>query len=153
MDHKISVLYVDDEVHNLHSFKASFRRDYKVFTAESGPEGLEIFKKEDIDIVLTDQRMPHMTGTEFLMAAKEIDPEPMRILVTGYSDINAVIDSINKGQVYRYLNKPWQEEELKNTIESAYEVYHLRRENKALIKKLERANDQLEFLLRQRLLS
>lgn len=153
MKQKISVLYVDDEVHNLRSFKATFRRDFKVFTAESGSEGIEVFKTEDIDIVLTDQRMPNMTGTEMLVEVQQINPEPMRILITGYSDINAVIDSINKGQVYRYLNKPWQEQELKNTIESAYEVYHLRKENKELIQKLERANDQLEFLLRQKLLS
>lgn len=150
---KIKVLYVDDEIHNLHSFKATFRRVFEVFTAESGLEGLEIFKENHIDIILTDQRMPGMTGIELLVEIKKIDPEPMRILLTGYSDINAVIDAINKGQVYRYLNKPWQEEELKNTIESAYEVFHLRKENKELIKKLERANDQLEFLLRQRLLS
>jgi len=153
MSKKISLLYVDDEVHNLHAFKATFRRDFKIFVAESGAEGLEIFKNEKIDVILTDQRMPNMTGIEMLMEVKKIDPEPMRILITGYSDINAVIDAINKGQVYRYLNKPWHEEELKNTIETAYEVYYLRQENKELIKKLERANDQLEFLLRQRLLS
>lgn len=150
---KITVLYVDDEVHNLHSFRATFRRTFNVFTAESGAEGLEIFSRENIEIIITDQRMPNMTGIEMLVEVKKINPEPMRILITGYSDINAVIDSINKGQVYRYLNKPWQEEELQNTIESAYEVFSLRRENKELIKKLERANDQLEFLLRQRLLS
>lgn len=153
MGDKIKVLYVDDEVNNLHSFKATFRRTFEVFIADSGTEGLQIFQENDIDVILTDQRMPGMTGIEFLMEVRKINPEPMRILLTGYSDINAVIDAINKGQVYRYLNKPWQEEELKNTIESAFEVYHLRRENKDLIKKLERANDQLEFLLRQRLLS
>lgn len=150
---KIRVLYVDDEVHNLKSFKATYRRVFDVYIAESGAEGLEIFKNNSIDVLITDQRMPEMTGIELLVEVKKIDPEPMRILLTGYSDINAVIDAINKGQVYRYLSKPWQEDELRNTIESAYEVFHLRRENKELIEKLERANDQLEFLLRQRLLS
>lgn len=150
---KIKVLYVDDEVHNLQSFKATFRRNFDVYVADSGPKGLELFKNNSIDVLITDQRMPEMTGIELLMEVKKIDPEPMRILLTGYSDINAVIDSINKGQVYRYLSKPWQEDEIRNTIESAFEVFHLRRENKELIKKLERANDQLEFLLRQRLLS
>jgi len=153
MSSKINILYVDDEVHNLHAFKATFRREYNVFIAESGIDALEIFKKESLDIILTDQRMPEMTGIEFLMEVQKINPEPMRILITGYSDINAVIDAINKGQVYRYLNKPWQEGELRATIESAYEVFRLRRENKELIAKLERANEQLEFLLRQRLLS
>ncbi|MDZ7845748.1 MAG: response regulator [Owenweeksia sp.] len=120
MEKKISVLYVDDEAHNLKSFKASFRRDYNVFTAESGQEGLEIFNNEDINVILTDQRMPGMTGIEFLVEVKKIDSEPMRILVTGFTDINAVIDSINRGQVYRYLTKPWQEEDLKNTIRKRF---------------------------------
>ncbi len=153
MEKKITLLYVDDEEHNLKSFKASFRRDFVIHTALSGKEGLEILKSEDINVILTDQRMPEMTGIEFLIEANKVNPEPIRILVTGYSDINAVIDSINKGQIYRYISKPWKEEELKQTILSAFELFSLRRENKDLIGKLERANDQLEFLLRQRLLS
>lgn len=153
MEKKISVLYVDDEEHNLKSFKASFRRDFEIHLALSGKEGLEILKEKDINVILTDQRMPEMTGIQFLIEADKVNPEPIRILVTGYSDINAVIDSINKGEIYRYISKPWKEEELKQTILSAFEVYDLRRQNKNLIGKLERANDQLEFLLRQRLLS
>lgn len=153
MEKKISVLYVDDEEHNLKSFKASFRRDFEIHLALSGKEGLEILKEKDINVILTDQRMPEMTGIQFLIEADKVNPEPIRILVTGYSDINAVIDSINKGEIYRYISKPWNEEELKQTILSAFEVYDLRRQNKNLIGKLERANDQLEFLLRQRLLS
>lgn len=152
-DNKISVLYVDDEENNLRSFKATFRRTYKVFTAISGEEGLKILQDNPIEIIITDQRMPEMTGIEFLTKVLEFNKEPMRMLLTGYSDINAVIDSINKGEVYRYLTKPWNEDELKSAIEGAYEVFTLRRENKELLKKLEIANDQLEFLLRQRLLS
>lgn len=150
---KISVLYVDDEENNLRSFQAAFRREYNVHCAISGSEGLEVLRKEDIQIIITDQRMPEMTGIDFLIRVLEINPEPMRMLLTGYSDINAVVDSINKGQVYRYLTKPWNENELKAAITGAYEVFSLRRENKELVRKLEIANDQLEFLLRQRLLS
>lgn len=153
MDKNVKILYVDDEAHNLQAFKANFRRDFTIYTAESGAEGLEIFKNEELNIILTDQRMPIMTGIEFLVEVQKINPEPMRILITGYSDINAVIDAINRGQVYRYLNKPWHYEDLKSTILSAYEVFHLRRENKDLVDKLERSNEQLEFLLRQKLLS
>lgn len=153
MSKDIRILYIDDEVHNLQAFRANFRRDFKVLTAESGPEGLEIVRSEELNIILTDQRMPEMTGIEFLVEVQKINPEPMRILITGYSDINAVIDAINRGQVYRYLNKPWHYEDLKATILSAHEVFMLRRENKELIEKLERANEQLEFLLRQKLLS
>ncbi len=150
---KISVLYVDDEENNLRSFRAAFRRTFKVHTAISGEEGLKILEENPIQVIITDQRMPEMTGIEFLIKVIERDKEPMRMLLTGYSDINAVIDCINKGQVYRYLTKPWNEGELKSAIESAFEVFALRRENKELLKKLEIANDQLEFLLRQRLLS
>ena len=153
MSEKIRVLYVDDEVHNLQAFKATYRRIFDVHIAESGKEALEIFNNTELDIIITDQRMPEMTGIEFLVEVQKINPEPMRILLTGYSDINAVIDAINKGQVYRYLNKPWQEDDLRSTIENAHEVFRLRRENKDLIEKLARANEQLEFMLRQRLLS
>lgn len=153
MEREVKILYVDDEIRNLQAFKASFRRDFQVFTAESGPKGLEIFNEEDLNIILTDQRMPEMTGIEFLVEVQKINPEPMRILITGYSDINAVIDAINRGQVYRYLNKPWHYEDLKATIMAAFEVFMLRRENKELIDKLAKANEQLEFLLRQKLLS
>lgn len=153
LETKISVLYVDDEENNLRSFRATFRRMYDVHTAISGEEGLKVLQEKSIQVIITDQRMPEMTGIEFLIQVLERDKEPMRMLLTGYSDINAVIDSINKGQVYRYLTKPWNEDELRSAIESAYEVYALRRENKELMKKLEIANDQLEFLLRQRLLS
>lgn len=154
MSKEVKILFVDDEKNNLESFKANFRRDFKIYLAESGPEGLEIFKQqEDLNIILTDQRMPEMTGIEFLVEVQKINPEPMRILITGYTDINAVIDAINKGQVYRYLTKPWEYEDLKATIFNAHEVYRLRRENRELLDKLKRANEQLEFLLRQKLLS
>lgn len=150
---KIRILYVDDEENNLRSFKATFRRDFTIHTAIGGAEGLELVKSEPLDIIITDQRMPSMTGIEFLVKVQELNPEPIRMLLTGYSDINAVIDAINKGQVYRYLTKPWNEDEVRQTILSAFEVVRLRRENKDLLDKLERANEQLEFLLRQRLLS
>mgnify|MGYP005844852247 CR=1 FL=1 len=154
MSKDIKVLFVDDEEHNLQSFKANFRRDFEIHTALSGSEGLKIFENnQDINILLTDQRMPEMTGIEFLVEAQKINHEPMRILITGYTDINAVIDAINKGQVYRYLTKPWEYEDLKATIRNAFEVFSLRRENRELLEKLKRANEQLEFLLRQKLLS
>lgn len=149
----MKILYVDDEVNNLQSFRANFRRDFTLFTAESAHEGLKIFEQEDLNIILTDQRMPNMTGIEFLVEVQKINPEPIRMLITGYTDINAVIDAINRGQVYRYLTKPWHYDDFKATILSAYEVFKLRRENKELLDKLERANNQLEFLLRQKLLS
>ena len=152
-DEKIKILYVDDEENNLQAFKATFRRDYKIFLAISAKEGEEILAREDIDLIITDQRMPEKTGVEFLESIIPIHPKPIRLLLTGYTDIQAVIDAINKGQVYHYLTKPWEEDYLRTVIKNAFEVYALRRENEKLTSSLLKANEQLEFLLRQNLLS
>lgn len=150
----ITVLYIDDEPHNLISFRASFRRDFNVFTAESAEEGKKILdSNRQISVILSDQRMPRTTGIEFFESILEQYPDPIRILITGYTDINAVIDSINRGQVYKYLSKPWNDNDIKNFIEKAYEVYKLRKENKDLTEKLLYLNEKLEFLARQSLLS
>jgi response regulator RpfG family c-di-GMP phosphodiesterase len=150
---KISVLYVDDEENNLFSFKANFRIKYKVRTAISGKDALEILKKESIDIIITDQRMPEMTGVEFLEKVIDINAEPMRILLTGYTDMGAVIDAVNKGKIFHYLTKPWNESELDETIQRAYQIYADRKSTLDQFTKLEVSNEQLEFLLRQKLLS
>ena len=149
----INVLFVDDEVNNLHSFRASFRRVYNIFTAESAEDGRKILMENNIHIIISDQRMPQMTGIEFFESILTEFPDPIRILLTGYADINAVIDAINKGQVYKYFSKPWDEEELKLNIDKAYELYKLQLENKELTDKLLDVNEKLEFLLRQKLLS
>jgi response regulator RpfG family c-di-GMP phosphodiesterase len=149
---QINVLYVDDEVHNLNSFKAGFRRKFNVFIAESAVEGRKVLETEDIHIIITDQRMPVTTGIEFLESIIPDYPDPIRILLTGYADITAVIDAINRGKVYRYLQKPWMEEELRINIEKSFEVYALRKANKELTEKLIIANEELENLLRQNLL-
>jgi len=149
----INVLYIDDEPHNLLSFRASFRREFCVFTAESAEEGRKILEKIEIHVILSDQRMPGMTGIEFFESILETFPSPIRILITGYTDINAVIDAINRGQVYKYLTKPWNENDIRIFVDKAYEVYKLRKENYELTHKLLDANDKLEFLARQNLLS
>jgi response regulator RpfG family c-di-GMP phosphodiesterase len=149
----INVLYIDDEPHNLVSFRASFRRHFNVYTAESADEGTKILAVTEIHVILSDQRMPRMTGIEFFESILNSFPDPIRILVTGYTDINAVIDAINRGQVYKYLTKPWYDNDIRNFIETSYEVYRLRRENEDLTIKLLDANSKLEFLARQSLLS
>lgn len=140
----IGVLYVDDEVNNLNSFKAAFRRDFDIYTASSAREGRKILDSNEIGVIITDQRMPGMTGIEFLESIIAIYPDTIRILLTGFSDINAVMDAINRGQVYKYLVKPWQNDELKMYIENALEIYNLRKENKELSHKLELANLEIE---------
>ncbi len=149
----INVLYVDDEVNNLTAFKAAFRRNYNIYLADSAEEGRKVLEERDIHIILSDQRMPKMTGIEFFESIIEVYPDPIRILITGYTDINAVVDAINRGQVYKYLTKPWNETDVKIFIEKAFEVFALRRENIELTNQLVDINRKLEFLARQSLLS
>ncbi len=141
---KISnILYVDDEVNNLNSFRAALRRNYNVFTAQSGEEGLEIFSHNDIQVIVTDQRMPGMSGVQFLQQLPQ-EPDNVRIILTGFSDVEAIIDAINTGKVYRYITKPWDKDELKITIDNAIETVSLRRNNKHLIHELQQNNELLE---------
>jgi response regulator RpfG family c-di-GMP phosphodiesterase len=153
MPDKITILYVDDEENNLFSFKATFRIKYQVLTALSGDEALKILATKQVNIIITDQRMPEMTGVEFLAKVIEKFPDPMRILLTGYADMGAVVDAVNKGKIFHYLAKPWNEEELDLTINKAYAKYLEKARLKEMNEKLEVSNDQLEFLLRQKLLS
>lgn len=150
---KISILYVDDEMNNLISFKAVFRIKYNVLTAISGEEAIKILRNNLINIIITDQRMPQMTGVEFLESILDEFPDPIRILLTGYADMNAVIDAVNKGKIFHYLSKPWNEEELDITINRAYDIYRQKMEEREMNNKLSLSNEQLEFLLRQKLLS
>jgi len=150
---KISILYVDDEENNLISFKATFRLKYKVFTAISGSDAIKILEENLIHVIITDQRMPNMTGVEFLEKVIDKFADPIRILLTGFTDMNAVVDAINKGKIFHYLTKPWNEEELDKTIERAFDIYMEKEKIKQMNEKLEISNSQLEFLLRQKLLS
>lgn len=144
-----NVLYVDDEENNLNSFRAALRRNYNVFTALSGEAGMEILAKNDIHVVVTDQRMPHMTGVQFLQHIPN-DQDNIRIILTGFSDMESIIEAINTGKVYRYITKPWDKDELKITIDNAIETVMLRRNNKILIHELQIHNEQLEEKVRQR---
>jgi class 3 adenylate cyclase len=148
---EFNILYVDDEVNNLNSFRAALRRNYNVFTAESGEEGIEIISKNDIHVVVTDQRMPNMTGVQFLQHIPG-DQDNIRIILTGFSDVESIIEAINTGKVYRYITKPWDKDELKITIDNAVETVMLRRNNKKLITELQANNEHLEEKVRTRTL-
>ena len=141
---KAPILYVDDEESNLRIFKTTFKRHYQVFTALSGAEGLEILAENEIHLIITDQKMPKMTGIEFLERVLPLYPDPIRIILTGFSDVEAIIKAINTGSVYRYITKPWNKDELKITIDKALETYTLQQENKQLIVNLREANEGLE---------
>ncbi len=135
---KIKVLYIDDERLNLLAFKASYRRDFEVFTATSAEEGIKILNNNSVEVIMADQRMPGTTGVNFFASILETHPNPIRILITAYSDINAIIDAINKGKVYRYITKPWNELELKSAIENAYKIYLLKEQNASLSRKYQK---------------
>lgn len=150
---KISVLYVDDESPNLSAFKANFRRNFEVFLAESAEKALEIIQTSKIDVVITDHMMPGTSGVDLLEMLKTEHPAICRILITGCSDINIVIEAINRGEVYRFLTKPWVKDVLCNTIETGFQTMQEKESATKMNSKLIETNQQLEFMLRQKLIS
>lgn len=139
----IRVLYLDDEDNNLRSFKAAFRRDYEVYTANNTEDAFSILKTHKPQVIFSDQRMPVTSGVEFFNAVRQVFPDPVRILITGFTDVNDIIDAINKGHVYRYITKPWSEAEIKVAIENAYDLYHTRKQLRTKIEDLEKTNNEL----------
>src|SRR5512139_284956 len=117
-----TVLFVDDERRVLTSMRAMFRRDYEVLLANSGQEAIDLLRDHTVDVIVSDQRMPGMTGVEVLKAVKRLAPNAMRILLTGYADLKAIEASINEGEVFRYLTKPCPSEELKEAIGLAADI-------------------------------
>lgn len=140
---KIKVLYLDDEKNNLRSFKAAFRREYEVFTASNTEDAFSILKVHKPHVIFSDQRMPITTGVEFFNAVRQVFPDPVRILITGFTDVKDIIDAINKGHVYRYITKPWSEAEIQVAIENAYDLYHTRLQLREKIADLEKTNNEL----------
>ncbi|MFI5148138.1 MAG: hybrid sensor histidine kinase/response regulator [Bacteroidia bacterium] len=138
------ILYVDDDPGQLTAFRAAFRRDATVFTGKSAEEGLEILKREELDIILTDQRMPGITGVHFLESITSSYPDLIKILITGYTDMQDVIDAINKGKIYCYLNKPWDEQNLRVILRNAFDMACTRRLLKERNLQLQKTNNELE---------
>lgn len=122
----IRVLYLDDEEPNLFSFKAAFRRDFEVHTCDEPHNAVRMLDEHEFHVVLSDQRMPRISGVEFFELIMPDHPDISRVLVTGYADTDAVVDAINKGQVYRFVSKPWNEEELRSVINAAYALNRAR---------------------------
>ena len=157
-DHRHKVLLVDDEENVLHSLKRLLRKEeYRLFTASSGAEGLQILEGNDVHLVISDQRMPQMSGTEFLAIVKEQYPDTIRIVLTGYTDVDSITESINKGHIYKFFLKPWNDQSLKLEIKSALEQYDLIQANKRLHEKvieqneeLKKINENLEMLVKER---
>lgn len=138
------ILVVDDEIDNLDLLKRTFRREYNVHTANSAQEALRLLEDQEFAVIVSDQRMPEMTGVELLQRAREKYPFTIRILLTGYTDINALVDAINMGHVYRYVTKPWSREEIVMTVKRAVEHYETTKQNFRLLEELKVKNEQLE---------
>jgi len=141
------ILIVDDEENILSSLKRLFRKeDFQILTATSGEEGLKIIDENEVDLIISDLKMPFMSGVEFLSKAKQKNPAALRIMLTGQADLKAVLDAIDKGEVYRFLLKPWDDEELKMAIKQALDFHHLQKENKVLAQTVKKQNVILKEL-------
>lgn len=117
------ILYVDDEEINLTVFNAHFKNDYQLFCVSSGLEALDVLKENEIDVIISDQRMPEMTGTEMLKRSLEINPTPGKIILSGYSDASIIIEAVNFCRIDAYVTKPWDHDVLKSFIDrSVHEV-------------------------------
>lgn len=163
MTYKIMV--VDDEPANLRALSRLFRQECQVITAESGNEALNLLQQHDVALLISDQRMPEMTGIELMKQTVALRPQMVKILLTGYTDVGALIESINCGLVYRYVTKPWNNDDLRLTVNRALEHYevikskHLAEmENRRLRVKLSQISElaseglgQLEQTIRQEL--
>lgn len=141
---KHCLLVVDDEPDLVQSVKDLLRFDYKVLCATRAAEGLKLLQQEKVHVVMSDQRMPEMTGVQFLSRLKEAYPETVRLLFTAYADLQAVTDAINEGNVYRYIAKPWEPDELKTVLRQAVDFYELQEERRQLIREVQEKNRQLE---------
>ena len=123
---KLKLMVVDDESDNLDLLYRSFRREFEVFRAESGPKALQILEQVgEMGIIISDQRMPHMTGTEFLSHTVEPYPDTMRILLTGYTDVEDLVGAINQGKVFKYITKPWNPDDVQQVVRQAAETYRV----------------------------
>ncbi len=137
------VLVVDDEPDILRSFRFNYGEEFDVLTAESGTRGLDLLAAHDVAVIVADQRMPAMSGTEFLERSMDVRPDAIRIILTGYTDVDALVRAVNLSRIYGYITKPWASEELRLTLLRAIDAFHLTRENARLVEELRHANERL----------
>lgn len=142
---EINILFVDDETSILNSLRRRFRKTgWNISTAENGADGLEIMQQRKIDVVVSDMKMPEMSGAEFLTEVADQYPKTVRILMTGYSDIESAVEAINKGRIFGYISKPWNDEDLQKTIERGLEIIFLERERDELLVISQKQNEKLK---------
>ncbi|MDH5472465.1 MAG: response regulator [Gammaproteobacteria bacterium] len=142
---RATLLFVDDEQNILSSLKRLFRSEgYNIVLANSGIEGLEILNTQKVDLVISDMRMPEMNGAEFLEKVAKSWPKTTRILLTGYSEISATIDAVNKGNIYKYISKPWEDNDIKLTVRYALEAQKIEQERDDLLALTSKQNEELK---------
>lgn len=138
-----TLLLVDDEDNIVRALVRLLRRDgYKLLKANSGKAGLEVLKAHEVGVVISDQRMPEMSGVEFLSRVKELYPDTVRIVLSGYTELKSITDAINEGAIYKFLTKPWEDDLLRTNVKDAFEQFELRRENERLARELQAANEE-----------
>lgn len=145
-----NILYIDDEESNLRIFRINFKRYYKVFTTSSIQEAYQILRENPISLIITDQKMPEMSGTDFLKSIINEYPDVIRIVLTGFADIQDIIQAINDCHIHQYVTKPYENGEMKNIIDKAIESYNLAKERKDLLEQLKEANEHLEEKVAER---
>ena len=133
---RYTVLAVDDEPANLRMLERLFRRDYRVLTATTGQEALEILKREDVSLIITDQRMPGMTGTELLRQSLKANPQTVRIILTGYTDVDSLTEAINTTRVYKFVSKPWDPLALQTIVREALREHESLSEQRQMVETL-----------------
>lgn len=139
-----TLLLVDDEENITSALARLLRRDgYHILRANSGQEGLELLVNHTVGVIISDQRMPNMSGTEFLTKVRELYPDTVRIVLSGYTELSSVTEAINRGAVYKFLTKPWEDDLLRANIEEAFQRYEMRIENARLTLELRAANEAL----------
>ncbi len=141
------LLLVDDEENIVASLLRLLRQDgYKILTANSGKDGLTLLAQNEVGVIISDQRMPGMSGVEFLGQVKQLYPDTVRIVLSGYTELNSVTDAINRGAVYKFLTKPWEDELLRANVDEAFHRYEMKIENLRLQSELKETNDELQFI-------
>lgn len=147
---KRTLLLVDDEENILRSLERLLRQDgYEILMAKGGSAGLDMLRNHQVGVIISDQRMPSMTGVEFLSQVKELYPRTVRIVLSGYTELKAVTDAINKGAIYKFLTKPWEDDLLRENIREAFRHHDLAHENERLATELQQAKDELARLKQQ----
>src|SRR6266566_740894 len=140
------IMIVDDEPANLRVLERLFRPDHQVVTAPSGAEALVLLEQHDIALLISDQRMPAMTGIELMTKTVAIRPQMVKILLTGYTDVGALIEALNSGLVYRYLTKPWNNDDLRLTVSRALEHYEMTKSNHLIVMENNRLRARLRSI-------